>query len=206
MTGNFATAPMKTAIGKTKEDKRLQGEINMSTTIHPTALTNFEKELAHIQDATLQGFFYNALAVAPQSFHDCTPLQQDVKTAFHILRGMLDQRNVQGAVRDAMLGTVLLCDIMFNEFTEELRSLHTVAVRTYLENRGLDKDINRGLWENIMRAVEAHNGDKGASPLLEAKPGTAEYEIAQAFNVARLGFVKLDWEVIYNEESDKGKS
>lgn len=172
-------------------------------TINPTALTYFEKELNMIQDATLQGFFFNALAIAPQSFHDDETLQENAKAVFHILRGLLEQRDVQGVVRDAMIGTVLLCDIMFNEFPEELRSLHTVAVRTYLENRGLKKDVNVGLWENIMRAVEAHNGDKGATPLLEAKPGTAEYEIAMAFNIVRLGFVKLDWEVIYNEGSNK---
>lgn len=177
-----------------------------TTTIVPTALENFEKELNMIQDSTLQAFFYNALAVSPQSFHDDKELQDYVKVAFHILRGLLDQRNVQGAVRDALLGTTLLCDIMFNEFEEEMRSLHTVAVRTYLENRGIEKDINKGLWENIMRAVESHNGDKGASPILEAKPGTAEYEVFTAFSIARLGFVNLDWEVIYNEGNNETKN
>jgi hypothetical protein len=171
--------------------------------INPTAIQHFDKELAMIQDSTLQAFFYNALAVAPQSFHDDTELQDYVKVAFHILNGLLDQRNVQGAVRDALLGTTLLCDIMFNEFEEDMRSLHTVAVRTYLENRGVNKDINQALWENIMRAVESHNGSKGASPLLDAKPGTAEFEVFTAFSIARLGYVTLDWEVIYNEGNDK---
>jgi hypothetical protein len=170
--------------------------------INPKAISCFEKELQFIQDTTLQAFFYNALAVAPQSFHDDKELQEYDKAAFHILRGILEQKNVQGAVRDALLGTVLLCDIMFNEFVEDMRCLHTVAVRAYLENRGVNKDVQRGLWENIMRAVESHNGDKGASPILEAKPGTAEYEVALAFSVARLGFVKLDWEVIYNDKRE----
>jgi hypothetical protein len=167
--------------------------------IDAKAITYFERELNAIQDESLRSFFYNALAVAPQSFHDDEELQEYVKTTFHILRGLLEQREVKGAVRDALLGTVLLCDIMLNEFEENMRALHTVAVRTYLENRGVDKDVNKGLWENIMRAVESHNGDKGASPLLDAKPGTAEFEVLQAFNIARLGYIKLDWEAIYNE-------
>jgi hypothetical protein len=171
-----------------------------TATIKPTAIETFDKELAMIKDDTLRAFFFNALAISPQSFHDDVKLQNNVKVAFHILRGLLEKRNVQGAVRDALLGTTLLCDIMFNEFEEEMRSLHTVAVRTYLENRGLNADIQKGLWENVMRAIEAHQGDKGASPMLDAKPGTAEFEVANAFAIASLGYVNLDWRVIYSEE------
>ena len=167
--------------------------------IEPKAIEYFKRELALIKDANIHALFYNALAVAPQSFHDDEELLEYVKTAFHILRGMLEQRNVQGVVRDALLGTTLICDIMYNEFDDDMRHLHTVAVRKYLEKRQVNKDVQQGLWENIMRAVEAHNGDKGASPILEAKPGTAEYEVAQAFAVARLGYVKIDWEAMYNE-------
>ena len=174
-----------------------------NTNIKPTALTYFKKELAMIKDASLQAFFYNALAVAPQSFHDDEELMAYDKKAFHILNGVLTHRDVQGAVRDALLGTVLLCDIMYNEFEDDMKALHTVAVRTYLENRGVDQDVQKGLWENIMRAVEAHNGDKGASPLLDAKPGTAENEVAYAFIIARLDYVHLNEEVIYNEAGNK---
>ncbi|MEB2276858.1 hypothetical protein LAV82_22840 [Bacillus sp. ILBB4] len=173
------------------------------TNINATALTYFEKELKGIQDASLQAFFYNALAVAPQSFHDDANLQEHVKTAYHILRGLLDQRGVKGTVRDALVGTTLLCDIMQNEFEEDMRPLHTVAVRKYLEKLEVQKDVNQGLWENVMRAVESHHGAEGASPLLDAKPGTAEYELAQAFSIARLGYVKLDWEAIYEEGKAK---
>lgn len=173
------------------------------TTIEPLALDAFKRELAWIEDSTLQAFFYNALAVSPQSFHDDEALLENTKVAFHVLRGMLELRNVQGAVKDALLGTVLLCDIMQNEFSEEMRPMHTVAVRTYLETRELDKDVQKGLFENVIRAIEAHESNKGASPLLEAKPGTAEYEVAQAFNVARLGFVKLDWEAIYHVQNEE---
>lgn len=172
----------------------------------PAALDYFKRELEQIENADLQVFFYNALAVAPESFHKDEELQKYTKTAFYILRGFLTQRNVTGAVRDALLGTTLLCDIMYNEFEDDMKPLHTVAVRTYLKNKDCDKDINIGLWENIMRAVESHNGDKGASPILDAKPGTAEYEVAQAFSVARMGYVKLDWEVIYNEAGNEEKN
>lgn len=171
----------------------------METEIKAKAINYFERELALVKDANLHGFFYNALAVAPQSFHDDEDLMLHTKTAFYILKGILEQRRVQGTVKDALLGTVLLCDMMFNEFEDEMKALHPVAVRTYLENRGVDRDIQQGLWENIIRAVEAHNGDKGASPLLEAKAGTAEHEVATAFAMASLGFIKLDWEVIYND-------
>lgn len=178
----------------------------MNTEIDAKAIHYFERELARITDANLQGFFFNALAVAPQSFHDDEELLLHVKKAFYFLGGMLDQRKVQGTVKEALLGTVLLCDMMFNEFEDEMKALHPVAVRTYLENRGVDRDIQQGLWENIMRAVEAHNGDKGASPLLEAKAGTAEQEVANAFAMANLDFIKLDWEVIYNEGTVKEES
>lgn len=178
----------------------------MTTTIEPKALAYFERELNAIQDDTIKAFFYNALAIAPQSYHDDEGLQEHVKTAFHILRGLLDERDVKGAVRDALLGTVLLCDIMYNELQEDMRSLHTVAVRTHLIKHGVDKDIQRNIFENIMRAVESHEGDKGASPLLDAKPGTAEFEILQAFSVARLGYVKLDWEAIYHEGNNEEKN
>lgn len=162
------------------------------------AIAYFEKELEMVQDATLQALFYNALAVSPQSFHDDEELMEHSKKAFHILRGVLGQKGVQGSVRDALLGTTLICDIMYNEFEEELRSLHTVAARVHLENLGVHKDIQLGLWENIMRAVEGHNGSGGSSPMLEAKPGTAEYEVANAFLIANLGYVNFDWEVIYS--------
>jgi hypothetical protein len=165
----------------------------------PTAIGNFKWELEVIQDDSLQAFFHNALAEAPQSFHDDSELQEHVKVAFHVLRGLLDQRNVSGAVRDALLGTVLLCDIMVNEFDEDMVAMHTVAVRKYLEKRGVHKDINQALWENILRAIESHEGDKGASPLLEAKPGTAEYEVFTAFSIARIGYMMLDKEVLAHD-------
>jgi hypothetical protein len=171
--------------------------------IEAKALAYFERELNGIKDDSLRAFFYNALAVAPQSFHDDEDLQEHVKTAYHILHGLLGQRDVQGAVRDALLGTTLIAYIMFNEFEDDMRSLYTVAARTYLENRDVNKDIQQGLWENIMRAVEASNGTKGASPMLDAKPGTAEFEVLQAFNVARLSYIKLDWGLIYNENENK---
>jgi|GEM_PF-3510597 len=171
--------------------------------IEAKAISYFNRELSLIKDASIHALFHNALAVAPQSFHDDEELLEYVKTAFHILRGMLEQRNVTGLIRDALLGTTLICDIMYNEFNDDMRHLHTVAVRKYLEKHQVHKDVQQGLWENIMRAVEAHNGDKGASPILEAKPGTAEYEVAQAFAVARLGFVKLDWEEVYRDIESK---
>jgi hypothetical protein len=171
----------------------------MTNTIKPHALDFFKKELNHVQDSTLQAFFYNALAVAPQSFHDDESVMLHTKEAFYVLKGMLESRHVQGTVKDALLGTVLICDIMLNEFDESMSSLHTVAVRQYLDSKKVNQDIQQGLWENIMRAVESHHGDKGASPLLDAKPGTAEYEIAQAFAMVSLGYLTIDWEVIYNE-------
>ncbi|HFF1838727.1 TPA: hypothetical protein ACGBET_003446 [Bacillus cereus] len=169
----------------------------------PKALDYFKKELEQIKDASLQAFFYNSLAVAPESFHNDEELMEYTKKAFYILRGFLEQRQVVGTVREALLGTTLLCDIMFNEFEDDMKSLHTVAVRTYLENRGMNEEVQKGLWENMMRAVEAHNGDKGASPLLDAKPGTAEYELAQAFAVARMPYVHINWEELYNEGNNK---
>lgn len=169
----------------------------------PTALEYFGRELDMIQDSTLQAFFYNALAVAPQSFHDDKEIQEFDKKAFHILKGILDSKNVGGAVRDALLGTVLLCDIMINEMPEDMKHLHGVAVRKYLEKHQVNEDVQQGLWENIVRAIEGHNSNRGASIMLEAKPGTAEHEVAQAFNLARLPFLILDWEVIYNEGNDK---
>ncbi len=160
--------------------------------IDPKALGVFEKELGMIQDATLQAFFYNALAVAPQSFHDDEELLENSKKAFHILNGMLIKRNVQGAVRDALLGTVFICDIMLNELEENMKYLHTVAARKYLEERKVHKDIHQGLWENIIRAIESHEGSKSVSILLEAKPGTAEYEVASAFALAQLPYITVD--------------
>ncbi len=165
--------------------------------IDPKALEFFKKELDTIQDASLQAFFYNALAVAPQSFHDDEELLENSKKVFHILNGMLMKRNVQGAVRDALLGTVFLCDIMFNEFDENMKYLHTVAARKYLEERKVNKDIHQGLWENIIRAIEGHEGIKGASILLESKPGTAEYEVANAFAMAQLPYIKVDLNEAY---------
>ncbi|PVC63340.1 hypothetical protein C2I27_22780, partial [Priestia megaterium] len=69
----------------------------------------------------------------PQSFHDDTDLQEHVKTAYHILRGLLDQRGVKGTVRDALVGTTLLCDIMQNEFEEDMRPLHSSSAKIFRE-------------------------------------------------------------------------
>ncbi|ACK98775.1 hypothetical protein CN498_21680 [Bacillus thuringiensis] len=169
----------------------------------PKALDYFKKELEQIKDANLQTFFYNSLAIAPKSFHNDEGLMEYTKKAFYILYGFLNQRQIIGTVREALLGTTLLCDIMFNEFEDEMKKLHPVAVRTYLENHGMNKEIQQGLWENIMRAIEAHHGNKGASPSLDAKPGTAEYELAQAFIVAHMPYVNIYWEDLYNEGKHK---
>lgn len=169
----------------------------------PEGLTYFEKELAKIEDASLNAFFYNAIANAPESFHNDTASMAEAKTAFHILAHNLDKKDVQGAARDALLGTVLICDLMVNEFDESMKALHTVAVRPYLIAKGINKDLHVPLWENIMRVVESHEGLEGASPILEARPGTAEFDVFQAFEVARIGFLTLDWEEIYNEGESK---
>lgn len=168
----------------------------MTEITKPNALIVFEKELEQIQDSSLNAFFYNALAVAPESFHSDEELLTYVKRAFYVLRGFLEQRGVEGAVRDALLGTTLLCDMMYNEFSEDMKPLHTVAVRNYLEKRNINKDVQLGLWENIMRAIEGHNGDKGASPMLESKPGTAEYEVFKAFSVAKMPYVEINFEEV----------
>ncbi|MCY8466595.1 hypothetical protein [Bacillus atrophaeus] len=171
--------------------------------LNPKALDYFKKELNLIKDMNLNNLFYNALAVAPQSFHNDKETQKLVKSAFYILKGILESRNVEGAIKDALLGTVLLCDIMVNEFDDSMKDLHTVAVRKYLENQRVDKDVQQQFWQNIMRGVESHEGSNGASPLLDSKPGTAEAEITYAFMIARMEFIKLDWEVINNEAGDK---
>ncbi|ARC67383.1 MULTISPECIES: hypothetical protein [Bacillus] len=171
--------------------------------LNPTALDYFKKELDLLKDVSLKSLIYNALAVAPQSFHDDEETQEIVKSAFYILKGILEARNVEGTVKDAMLGTVLLCDIMVNEFEDNMKDLHTVAVRKYLEDLRVDKDVQQQFWQNIMRGVESHEGPNGASPLLDSKPGTAEAEITYAFMIARMKFVKLDWEVINNETGNK---
>lgn len=177
----------------------------MTNNIDAKAIDVLKKELEFIEDSTLQAFFYNALAVAPQSFHNDADLLEEVKRAYHILRGMLEKRNVSGAVRDALLGTALICEILSNEFKAPYHALHTVGVRAYLTEREVNKDIQAGLWENIMRAVESHEGPEGASPILDAKPGTAEYEIASAFSVARLPYISINWEEIThgNETTDE---
>lgn len=158
----------------------------------PIALTYFEKELAYIQDSSIQAFFYNALAEAPTSFHEDEALLKQTKKAYHILRGILEAKGVQGAVKDALLGTTLLCDILHHEYTGDLHMLHTVAVRPYLAARRVNEDVHQGLWENMMRAVEAHHGDKSISPLLEAKPGTAENEVYTAFLLANLPYLTVN--------------
>lgn len=155
----------------------------------------FKKELEFLQDESIRVFFHNALVAAPESFYQDTEAMTLVKRAYHILRGFMEARGVQGSLRDALLGTVLICDIMVNEFKEEQKNLHAVAVRGHLKAHGVDKDIQQPLWENILRAVEAHEGAE-LSPILDAKPGTAEFELLQAFNVARMNYVTIDWEVI----------
>lgn len=173
----------------------------------PKALTFYRRELLGIQDVSIRGFFYNALAVAPESFHADEKAQKHAKAAYHVLRGILDARHVEGAIRDALLGTTLICDIMVNEMPAGMESMHGIAVRDYLKDRQVHTDINQAMWENIMRAVESHSGEEVVSPLLAPKPGTAEYEIALAFMIAKFEHVKLDWGVIYdemeNETSDK---
>ncbi|WAT23603.1 hypothetical protein O0R52_21645 (plasmid) [Bacillus halotolerans] len=171
--------------------------------LNPKALEYFKNELNQIKDMNLSNLFYNALAVAPQSFHDDKETQKIVKSAFYILKGILEARKVEGPVMDAMLGTVLLCDIMINEFDDNMKDLHTVAVRKYLEDKRVDKDVQQQFWQNIMRGIESHEGPNGASPLLDSKPGTAEAEITYAFMIARMKFINLDWEVINNEAGYK---
>ncbi|MCD7910917.1 hypothetical protein KC480_05180 [Bacillus velezensis] len=171
--------------------------------LNPTALEYFKNELNLINDLSLRNLFYNALAVAPQSFHDDKEAQKLVKLAFHILKGILEARKIDGPIMDAMLGTTLLCDIMVNEFDENMKDLHTVAVRSYLEDKKVDKDVQQQFWQNIMRGIESHEGPYGASPLLDSKPGTAEAEITYAFMIARMEFIDFDWEVINSETGNK---
>lgn len=168
----------------------------------PKAVLFFQKELNDIKNTELNAFFTNVLASAPVEFQKDKELLSLVKKAHHIMSAFLEEQNVMGEVKDAMTGTVLIAKILHHQFRAPFQHLGALGVNAFLKEKKLNKDIPVGLWQNIMRAVEAHEGPQSASVLLEPRPGTAEYEVYMAFRVAKLSFLNL----IDTTESSEGES
>lgn len=162
----------------------------MTTVKKPKAILYFEKELNEIKDTELNAFFVNALSVAPSDFHTDKELLHLVKKAYMIMDSLLTQNNVAGQVKEAMLGTVLIAKILEHEFRAPFKHLGAIAVRAFLADKKIN-NLPTGLWENIMRAVEAHEGPNSASILLEPRPGTAEHQVYMAYRIAKMDFLQL---------------
>lgn len=158
----------------------------------PKAVLFFAEELNQIRTVELNAFFTNVLGSAPGSFQIDKELMTLVKKAHKILSYTLDQQNVDGQVKEAMLGSVLIARILKNEFRAPYENLYAIATRGFIKEKGFQKDLGHdGIWENIMRAVEGHIGADSPSILLEPRPGTAEHEIFNAYRIAEMDFLEL---------------
>lgn len=149
----------------------------------------FKEELDVIQNKEVKVFLENAMEMAPANFYGDEEIVSETKKAARVLAGLLEQKKVEGMARDAMLAAVLIADIAKGNLPDEFKHLHPVAVRGFL--RPLLPDVNAGMFESIMRAVEGHEGEDSPSESLKPRQGSAEYEIAIAFSVAKMDYITV---------------
>lgn len=153
----------------------------------PKALAFFEKEVDAIKHTELNTFFNNVLATAPASYGENEALLKEVRKAHDILKFQFDENDVDGIAKEALLGTVLICKILETDFKDsEYPNLFAIATRQFIEETNEHKVIPTNIFENIIRAIESHLGNKSPSLFLRPKAGTAEAEIANAFTLAKI--------------------
>lgn len=170
---------------KTKEKLAEEG-IEIKPFDAKPATKFFLPELTEIKNQQLHAFFTNVLQSAPASFYNDELLMQTVRKAHQLFKIALEGREIPSEYVEAVLGATLISKILKNEkaFTGKYAALYAVATRIHIESEKLEESLPRGLYENIMRIVEAHDEEAVVSPLLEARQGTAEAEVNLFFKLA----------------------
>lgn len=171
---------------KTKEKLEQEGIDIKSFEMQP-ATAYFKDELSAIKNQQLNAFFVNVMQAAPASFYEDASLMDEVKKAYSLFQVAVEKRKIPTEFVDAVSGAILISKIMKNEETFKgiYAPLYATATRFYIQEKGLHEPIPEGLYENIMRVVEAHDSEAVVSPLLEARQGTAEAEVELFFNLAK---------------------
>lgn len=177
---------LNTELNQATEEKLKEEGIDIKPFDVRPATKFFVKELELIKNQILHVFFTNVLQSAPASFYNDEKLMKEVAVAHKLFRIALEGREVPSEYVEAVAGAVLISKILKNEkdFQGKYKKLYTVATRIHIEGEDLHSPLPRGLYENIMRIVEAHDADAVVSPLLEARQGTAESEIHLFFKLA----------------------
>lgn len=177
---------LNTELNQATEEKLKEEGIEIKPFDVKPATKFFVKELEQIKNQVLHAFFTNVLQSAPASFYNDEKLMEEVSVAHQLFRIGLEGREVPSEYVEAVAGAILISKILKNEkdFQGKYAKLYAVATRIHIESEDLHASLPRGLYENIMRVVEAHDADAVVSPLLEARQGTAESEVHLFFKLA----------------------
>lgn len=171
---------------KTKEKLEQDGIDIKSFEMQP-ATAYFKDELSAIKNQQLNSFFVNVMQSAPASFYEDTSLMDEVKKTYGLFQASITNRKIPSEFVDAVSGAILISKLLKNEeaFKGIYAPLYATATRFHIKDKGFHESIPEGLYENIMRIVEAHDSEAVVSPLLEARQGTAEAEVELFFNLAK---------------------
>jgi hypothetical protein len=165
------------------------GDINMTTSTISSTVLAFREELEVIESADLKTFLMNSLAMAPASYGEDALLIDYTKRVFKLTKEIVETEGLKGMLKDMMLGSILLADMMENEMPEAMKELHSFAVATHLKE--LKNDLSKAVWDGMMNLIEQHEGHLVTTASVEPKPGQPGYIIALAHRIARFNFVAI---------------
>jgi hypothetical protein len=162
-------------------------------TTKQNVILNYQSVLDEIKGEDIKMFVMNCLNAASDNFKNDEKICEHVKKTCKLLNQMLAMENPNGekaiATKDLIMTSVILSDITINDLPKELKYLHPLTVRNFLDK--FKGDMNSGLVEVLLMTIEGHEGVNSPSKLIAPKPGTIEYTVALAHQISRLECVEI---------------
>jgi hypothetical protein len=161
----------------------------MTDYICPTILA-FREELEYIESVELAEFMKVVFEHAPASFYLDEELVAYTKQVFYVVKGILEGDSIRGTFRDMVYTAVLLSDLLVNEFTDEYKVMHPVALQPFLDK--LNHKLPAQMLEAIMTVVEGHESSNSPSKQLDPKPGSPAFMVGLVHKVLRQQIVQVN--------------
>jgi hypothetical protein len=162
-------------------------------TVTQNVILNYQSVLDEIKGEDIKMFVKNCLNAATDNFKKDEKICQHVRKTCKLLNEMLAMESPNGekatTTKDLIITSVILSDITINDLPKELKHLHPLTVKSFIEQfRG---DMNSGLIEVLVQTIEGHEGANSPSKLLVPRPGTIEFTVALAHQISRLECVEI---------------
>lgn len=157
--------------------------------VKEAVLKIFKNEIDELKEAAdVQAFVTKAfMQVTPASFWMSKNAVEHTKKTFAILKGMLDQDQVNAPIREVFLASALLSDICVEN--EKAEGTHNLLAICALER--IKDDLNPNYYSAIVKIINSHEG-KVQIAGTEPKAGGPDHLVATANSIARIPFISIN--------------